>query len=113
MSLPFIHSGCDGNDYSNPCDAYSQGVSVSRMGECDVNPEEGGVEFVETTSTSVPVAGGTYCEVGPAADASLGCETPGQFCQLEMGVCNNETGIHPGVCVETPDMCTMDMNPAW
>jgi len=54
-----------------------------------------------------------YCEVGPAANASLGCGTPGQFCQLEMGVCNNEADIHPGVCVETPIMCTMDMNPAW
>jgi hypothetical protein len=30
-----------------------------------------------------------------------------------MGVCKNKSGIHPGVCVETPDMCTMDMNPAW
>jgi hypothetical protein len=113
-----------------------------------VNPGEGGVEFVETSSTSVPLLGSSYCtyspnttcypsglpsccgvdsgvscpeeqppcdycEVGPAADATLGCGTPGQFCQLEMGVCNNKAGIHPGVCIETPDMCTMDMNPAW
>ena len=54
-----------------------------------------------------------YCEVGPASDASLGCGTPGQSCQLEIGVCKNEDSIHPGVCVETPDMCIMDMNPVW
>ena len=145
MFLPLFHSGCDGKNYSNACGAWSMGVSVSSMGECG---EDGGVEFVETSSTSVPLLGSSYCtyspsttcypsgwpsccgvdsgascleeqppcdycEVGPAANASLGCGTPGQFCQLEMGVCNNEADIHPGVCVETPIMCTMDMNPAW
>ncbi len=54
-----------------------------------------------------------YCEIGPSADPSLGCVTTGKFCQLDTGVCNNKAGIHPGSCVETPDMCTMDMNPAW
>jgi hypothetical protein len=53
------------------------------------------------------------CKVGPAADPSLVCGTPGQFCRLEVGVCNTEPAIRPGVCVETPDMCTMDMNPVW
>jgi hypothetical protein len=104
MSPLSFHSGCDGRNYSNPCVAWSIGVSVSRMGECGVIPEEGGVVVAETSD---------YCEVGPAANASLGCGTPGQFCQLEMGVCNNEADIHPGVCVETPTMCTFDMNPAW
>jgi hypothetical protein len=89
------------------------GLCISRMGECGMNPKEGGVKFVETMSTSIPVAGGTYCEVGLAADASLGCGTPGQFCQLEMRVCNNKDGIHPGIYIETLKMCTMDMNPVW
>ena len=115
MFLPLFHSGCDGKNYSNACGAWSMGVSVSSMGECG---EDGGVEFVETSSTSVPLLGSSYCtyspnttcypsgwpsccgvdsgascpeeqppcdycEVGPAANASLGCGTPGQFCQLE------------------------------
>ena len=54
-----------------------------------------------------------YCEVGPSADPSLSCDTEGKFCQLETGVCNNKAAIHPGVCVEKPQMCTMDMNPVW
>ena len=200
-SLYLSHSGCDGKNYSNPCDAHSQGVSISYMGECT---EEGDGVAVEDTSstptsslTSVPIPGSSYCtygpdtacyesgwpsccddastcpeerpsceigtvattsstpvllgtsyctyspdtacylsgwpsccgegsascpdeqppcdycEVGPSADPSLDCGTAGQFCQLDTGVCNNKAGIHPGSCVETPDMCTMDWNPAW
>ena len=67
MSLPLFHSGCDGKNYSNACDAYSQGVSVSRTGECGAIPEEGGVVIAVTTSTPAPVAvpGGSYCTYSP------------------------------------------------
>ena len=62
MFLPFFHSGCDGNYYPNPCGAWSMGVSVSSMGECD---EDVGVESVETTSTSAPLLGSSYCTYSP------------------------------------------------
>ena len=65
MFLPLFHSGCDGKNYSNACGAWSMGVSVSSMGECGVIPEEVGVVFAETTSTSVSVSGGSYCTYGP------------------------------------------------
>jgi len=65
MSPLSFHSGCDGRNYSNPCEAWSMGVSVSRMGECSVIPEEGGVIFAEPTPTSVPLLGSSYCTYGP------------------------------------------------
>ncbi len=40
-SLYLSYSGCDGKNYSNPCDAHSQGVSISYMGECNAVPEKG------------------------------------------------------------------------
>lgn len=47
---------------------------------------------------------GEQCETGPNADPDNGCET-WEFCQLEMGVCNNKLGIHNGVCNILPEVC--------
>jgi len=35
----------------------------------------------------------------------------GEFCQLETGVCNDESGVHEGTCVESPFICSMEYEP--
>ncbi len=68
MSPLSFHSGCDGKDYSNPCGAWSMGVSVSHMGECRVFPEEGGVVVAETSDKTLNSAEGT--DASAASDLS-------------------------------------------
>ena len=65
------------------------------------------------TSTVMAATDGVACQVGPSADPALGCATEGEFCQLDTGVCNNKSGIHDGVCVTIPQVCTEEYNPVW
>ena len=69
------------------------------------------LEAIITASTTE--AAGVECQVGSAANPDLDCMNEGEFCQLDMGVCNNKSGIHYGVCVEIPQMCTEEYNPVW
>ena len=64
------------------------------------------------TSTAAS-AGGTECQVGPSADPAMNCTIEGEFCQLELGLCNNKSGIYDGVCAEIPQVCTEEYNPVW
>ena len=105
-------SGCDELDYANACAAYGQGVSVSRMGPCTTTSSVA-TESSGGTSTVMAATDGVACQVGPSADPALGCATEGEFCQLDTGVCNNKSGIHDGVCVTIPQVCTEEYNPAW
>jgi len=50
------------------------------------------------------------CQVGPNAVSSMTCGV-GEFCQLETGVCNDESGVHEGTCVESPFICSMEYEP--
>lgn len=79
--------GCDGNTYSNACNASGAGVGISSLGECDA-PPPGGVCGVRG---SAPCASGEYChreiaDICGAADA-------------------------PGTCRPMPDGCTADYAP--
>ena len=108
-------------DYSNACAAYGQGVSVSRMGECitststttSVATEASGSGSTTATVATTVAASGTECQIGPSADSAMDCQIEGEFCQLDMGVCNNKSGIHDGVCMAVPQACTADYNPVW
>jgi hypothetical protein len=110
MSPLSFHSGCDGKNYSNPCGAWSMGVSVSSMGECGVIPEEVGVVFAETTSTSVSVSGGSYCTYGPNTTCY---ESGWPSCCAEEATCPEEEPsceiedvplLGSSYCTYSPDM---------
>ena len=96
--------GCDEQDYSNECFAYSSGVSVSRRGTC-----------AESTidETEIPIESGGKCEVGPLADPDNDCPaSTGEVCRLEMGECNTG-GVHFGYCVVPDDICAEIYDPVW
>ena len=91
--------GCDEQDYSNECFAYSAGVSVSRRGPCKIDVTE--------------IPSGGKCEIGPLADPDNNCPaSTGEVCRLEMGECN--TGdVHSGYCVVPDDICAEIYDPVW
>mmetsp|Transcript_29629 Transcript_29629/g.54292 ORF Transcript_29629/g.54292 Transcript_29629/m.54292 type:complete len:713 (-) Transcript_29629:359-2497(-) len=98
---------CDGvTTYSNACDAWSASASVSYKGKCRATKP--------TISTDPDLVDGqrSVCQVGPNADSSmaLACEA-GEFCQLDIGVCNDESGVHEGTCAQTPFLCTLEYDP--
>lgn len=66
-----------------------------------------------TTITATVAASGTECEVGPSADPAMSCTVEGEFCQLDMGVCNNKSAIQYGVCAMIPQACTLEYDPVW
>lgn len=70
-------------------------------------------ESTSSGSTFASEVAGTECQIGSSADPALGCAIEGEFCQLDTGVCNNKSGIHYGVCVEIPQLCTEEYNPVW
>ena len=127
LSHHLLFSGCDEVDYSSECLAHTAGVSVSRTGKCD-----GTEEFTETSSTiavetlpedvtettstvavdTLPDGITFACEVGPSANPNMSC-LDGEFCQLDVGTCNNKMGVHVGVCASIPTVCTKEFNPVW
>lgn len=66
-----------------------------------------------TTIAATVAASGAECQVGPSADPTTDCSIDGEFCQLDIGVCNNKSGIHDGVCVTVPQACTLEYDPVW
>ena len=75
--------GCNGETYSNPCDAASNGTSVASYGACD----------------PVPGSEGSAC----GGDGGVMCQT-GLFCNYpEEAGCGAADG--PGVCTVIPQGC--------
>jgi hypothetical protein len=119
FELSLRGSGCDEMDYSNSCAAHSNGISVSRMGLCSTSTSSTASAATEsiasgsTTTAFIATASGTECQIGESADPTMGCTIEGEFCQLEMGVCSDGSGIQYGVCATIPEACTLDYNPVW
>lgn len=78
--------GCDGQTYSNQCEAYRAGVSLVATGSCEEEPSDG------------QVCGGI---------AGIGCPD-GEFCLFEMGNCCCD---QTGVCTPTPQVCAQVVDP--
>jgi hypothetical protein len=77
--------GCDGQTYSNGCNAASRGVSVAAQGECEIPEQLCGVR------------GAQPCEDG------LYCAFP------ESAMCGASDA--PGVCAEVPEACPQNFEP--
>lgn len=77
--------GCDGNTYSNACEAFGAGTSVSAVGECaPPEPQQcGGI-------------------------AGLACPD-GQFCSMAADQCGVADGM--GSCAPRPEACTQQYEP--
>ena len=82
------------------------------MGQCTTTSSVATESSGGGTST-VMIATGTACQIGEAADPATACTAVGEFCQLEIGVCNNKSGIHDGACATVPQVCTEEYNPVW
>ncbi len=77
--------GCNGQTYSNPCDAASNGTSVATFGGCDTDPTPGGE--------------GSTCGglIGAGCDMGLFCDFP------EEALCG--AADQTGICTVMPDAC--------
>jgi len=84
--------GCDGETYSNECQAHVSGVNVANKGDCDAS-------------------GATTGGVDPLPDTT-GCtddDTCGKgYCQFDMGECG--FGV-TGTCDKKPTFCTEEYAP--
>jgi hypothetical protein len=80
--------GCDGNDYSNACEANAAGVNVAQKGSCD---------------TQTPPPGNGKC----GGLAAFSCDA-GQYCEFELG-CG--AGDQEGTCKAVPQACTRELAP--
>ena len=90
--------GCDGQTYSNACEAHAKGVSIASKGECAATPP------------GEPADGGQARICGGLTGASC---AKGEFCNFEgdpSGVaCGAADGT--GVCQRTPEACTLQYDP--
>lgn len=77
--------GCDGNTYSNACEASAAGVSIEHPGACQVDP---------------PFCGGIL---------GLECPDDNDYCQFPPGTCGQ--GDIPGMCQERPEFCPLFFDP--
>jgi hypothetical protein len=87
------------SDYSNyfPTDLYTaRGAKGAALID----------RALQTLSVGMP------CQLGSFADPTMTCAL-GEFCQLDMSVCNDLSGIHNGTCVAIPNFCTEEYNPVW
>jgi hypothetical protein len=96
--------GCDGETYSNECDAAAAGVRVAHQGACLCEPPicpEGQVardtDFDGCPDRCVPIEGETCGTI-----AGLGCPD-GEVCDLEPGSC--QVADAAGRCVPKPEVC--------
>ncbi|MDE0882833.1 MAG: Kazal-type serine protease inhibitor family protein [Myxococcota bacterium] len=97
--------GCDGNTYSNPCEAFRQSVSVDYQGECDAPPAPGG-EACGPPRQSVMCAEGHYCD-RPVGACPIGLVSTGGSCTLRPeqclrdfnSVCGCDNVDYPSACL--------------
>ncbi len=78
--------GCDGNTYSNECEAWAQGVRIQSEGECEPDGP-------------APLCGGI---------AGLPCDD-GEYCRFETGTCG--AADQAGLCEPIPEVCTEEFAP--
>lgn len=78
--------GCDGNTYSNACQAFGQSVSVDYQGECN-EPVPAGGEACGPPRQPVMCAVTHYCD-RPVDTCPVGNESTGGSCTLRPRGCN-------------------------
>jgi hypothetical protein len=66
----------------------------------------------ETTSTPPTTDAAISCEVGMNADVTKSC-SDGEYCFLDVGVCNTKMTVYEGNCVTIPTICTLEYNSVW
>ena len=100
FSIPKTHSGCDGVDYSNECNAHAAGVSVSHTGLCS------SVEKIDPLPTTSPTSPGAKCRFDEQCEVS-------EFCLFEIDNCLGKRGF--GECVPSAnfEMCNDLYDPVW
>ncbi len=92
---------------SDYCSNFSTDVS-SAIGAKDAALVD---RTLQTSFDGTPV-NGTICQLGSFVDPTMTCES-GEFCQLDMSVCNDESDVHNGTCASIPQWCTEEYNPVW
>ncbi len=98
----FSTKGCFSKTGVNGLVAYwSEGGTADEISSTNLPGVQERIACEGDGSTS---AGGTECEIGPMADPAKSCES-GQFCQLDVGVCNTKSGVFAGVCTTKPEAC--------
>lgn len=68
------------------------------------------VEDAEEDDSFTTSAIGDPCEIGPSANATKSCGT-GEFCELDVGVCNTKVAVFEGTCTAIPQACTLNYVP--
>ena len=98
----FPTKGCFSKTGVNGVVAYwSEGGTAEEISSTDLPGVQERITCEGVGSTS---AGGTECESGPMADPAKSCDS-GQFCQLDVGVCNTKNGVFTGACEIKPEAC--------
>jgi hypothetical protein len=98
----FLTKGCFSKTGVNGLVAYwSEGGTAEEMSITDL---PGVQERITCDGDGATSAGGIECEIGPMADPAKTCES-GQFCQLDVGVCNTKNGVFNGACAIKPEVC--------
>jgi hypothetical protein len=95
--------GCDGQTYSNDCDAAAAGVRVAHEGTCLCEPP------ICPDGTRPHDRDGDGCDdvCVPIVGCAAGDECPtGTYCRFERGICGGD-----GTCEPLPDACPAVVDP--
>lgn len=78
-----------------------------------ITPQPSVASVTAATGLQATTTGLSVCQTGQAADEADGCQTEGQFCRLDMGVCTEKSLIHFGVCDATSnyEVCATNFLP--